>query len=277
MNFSRNGSAFVVFTAVFLIIVDISPAYTRRINPWNSLNNKISPDTRLLTDNKNSTDVIMKSSDTAAGSSNEVDSPLQPTLRFVDDTTPYRGQDTSSMTPPIRFGDIETDTSISVSDTDFTRFRLPSVDSPSRSFSGDTGQGENFVYSDGPEYGLVGLHYPGLSVGLRSHQYTFELKWLDDSDISIVGGRFYHHVLPFQSGNFYWGLDVSQIDFEGDVSEGSGLSTGGLLGMQYRFGGSFSVNLDAGPYYIHLEDESSNLTVNNIQYVINSSINWHLF
>jgi hemolysin activation/secretion protein len=124
----------------------------------------------------------------------------------------------------------------------------------------------------------VGLRWPGVSVGVRDGPYTLELKHLrESSDISITGFRLYHHLLDVSQSNLYWGLDVSRISFQGDVSDGNGHSTGVYFGFQKQFANRLSWSLDLGPYYISLRDEQTNLTVDGFEFTMTTGLNLSLW
>lgn len=126
---------------------------------------------------------------------------------------------------------------------------------------------------------FVGLRWPGVSVGIHEPPYTLEFKHLEDSpsDISITGLRLYHHVIPLRRANYYWGLDLSRVDFEGAVSEGKGTSTGLFFGFYREVAPHLSWSLDMGPYYIYLRDDATRLSASGLEYTVTTGLNVELW
>lgn len=121
---------------------------------------------------------------------------------------------------------------------------------------------------------FVGMRWPGVSVGLRESPYTLELKHLEESDdVKITGVRLYHHLLRVDATNVYWGVDLSRVSFEGDVSEGTGNSTGLYAGFEKRLWNRFSWSVDIGPYYIHLRDDATNITADGLEFTLTTGLN----
>lgn len=121
---------------------------------------------------------------------------------------------------------------------------------------------------------FVGIRWPGLSVGFHEPPYTVEFKHLNDSpsDITVTGVRLYHHFLPLQRTNYYWGLDLSRINFEGAVSEGDGTSTGLFFGVYREIAPNLSWSLDMGPYYIYLRDDETRISANGLEYTVTTGL-----
>ena len=123
---------------------------------------------------------------------------------------------------------------------------------------------------------MVGLTYPGVTLGYQGERFGAELRGYTGNDIVIYGPRFSHYILSFNGGNLYWGADVFYIsDFDGDLTEGDGYMSGAFIGIQKYLGNNFSLTFDSGPYYIDIKDDLSNLSVDGWEFVINSSINFH--
>lgn len=121
---------------------------------------------------------------------------------------------------------------------------------------------------------FVAMRWPGVSVGLRESPYTLEVKYLEEADdVKITGLRLYHHLLRVDATNVYWGLDLARVSFEGDVSEGTGNSTGLYAGFEKRLWGPFSWSLDLGPYYIHLRDDATNITAEGLEFTLTTGLN----
>lgn len=124
----------------------------------------------------------------------------------------------------------------------------------------------------------IGLRWPGVSVGFRESPYTIEFKYLEDpNDVQITGLRLYHHLLRIESNNLYWGIDFARLSFEGSVSEGTGNSTGLYMGFEKRVMNRITWSLDVGPYFIHLRDDSTNITQEGLEFTMTSGLNVALF
>lgn len=125
---------------------------------------------------------------------------------------------------------------------------------------------------------FVGIRWPGVSVGFHEPPYTLEFKYLKDpSDVTIVGLRLYHHAIPLHRTNYYWGLDLSRINFEGAVSEGDGTSTGLFFGFHREVAPHLSWSLDMGPYYIYLRDDATRLSADGLEFTITTGVNFELW
>lgn len=125
---------------------------------------------------------------------------------------------------------------------------------------------------------FVGVRWPGVSVGFHEPPYSLELKYLEDSpEVKIIGLRLYHHVLPLEVTNYYWGVDLARFDFQGEVSEGDGTSTGVFLGFQRDVASHVSWSLDVGPYYIYLKDDSTRLSASGLEFTVTTGLNLELW
>lgn len=103
-----------------------------------------------------------------------------------------------------------------------------------------------------------------------------ELKALHDNDITILGGRVYHHALLFDSGNLYWTADASTVQFEGERSEGEGVSFGVAGGIEKFLGPRLSWKVDVGPYYTFLEDDATGIDEDGLEFVISTGLTFHV-
>ncbi len=123
---------------------------------------------------------------------------------------------------------------------------------------------------------LVGVTYPGVTVGYQGKRFGAELRGYASGDVVLFGPRFVHYPYAYHGGNLYWGTDLFYIsEFEGDLTEGDGKMGGGFLGIQHYLGNRFSFSLDSGPYYISLEDDLSGVDTDGWKFVMNASINFH--
>lgn len=123
----------------------------------------------------------------------------------------------------------------------------------------------------------VGVNYPGVNVGYKTSNYQFELRGQKDNDIKIYGARASHLFYPFKGGNIYWGADAFKVEFEDAIVEGDGNMVGIFAGTQVYIGEHIALNIDAGPYRISLEDDVSGIETDNIQFVINATINVYFY
>ncbi|MFB6226787.1 MAG: hypothetical protein ABEH89_00490 [bacterium] len=115
-------------------------------------------------------------------------------------------------------------------------------------------------------------------MGFHEPPYSVEFKYLESSsEVSVRGFRLYHHVVPLTRANYYWGLDLSRIRFEGDLSGGRGTSTGVFFGVHRELAPYLSWRLDIGPYFIHLQDESTGISTNNTEFTVTTGLNLELW
>lgn len=116
---------------------------------------------------------------------------------------------------------------------------------------------------------VVGLHWPGVSVGYQpTPDVTLEFRAEANSDITILGGRYNHHFYRFGKSNLYWGTQLSHVDFVGEVSEGTGFVGGGFLGFEQYVAENLSVKADVGTYFTSLEDDPTGVSVSGIGFAL---------
>lgn len=121
----------------------------------------------------------------------------------------------------------------------------------------------------------VGIHNPGITLGYQGDGYSIALRASKQNDIKVYGPRYTHYVYPYQGGNFYWGVDAFHVEFEDVIVEGTGQMAGTFGGIQTYIGESISFSVDGGPYYVKLEDDVSPVSVDGIEFVINTGIQVH--
>ncbi len=131
-------------------------------------------------------------------------------------------------------------------------------------------------HAEGPNRRLgIGINYSG--VGVRyffTRQFALELKAQHETDVSLGGLRGYLYLQPQDKLSIFWGLEGDAVSFEGDNSQGTGIATEVLAGGEYFFAEKLALQLDFGPAYIYLRDESSTRT-SGLEFVVNAGINYY--
>lgn len=125
---------------------------------------------------------------------------------------------------------------------------------------------------------IVGLHYPGFSLGYQpTLNSTLEFRFEKNSDINVIGGRYNYHFFRFGYSNLYTGFQVSHIDFEGEVTEGTGLLGGGFLGFEEYATPTLSFKADVGTYFTTLEDDATGVSESGIGFSVVTGLALHFY
>ena len=123
----------------------------------------------------------------------------------------------------------------------------------------------------------VGLNTPG--VGARyflSDRFSLEAKVQYQTDVSVFGFREYFYLNPgARKLNFLLGLENSFVSFKADNADGKGFFGEFYLGGEYFLTRRFSFQLDVGPGYVYLSDDSTKLTEKGLEFVANFGLNWY--
>lgn len=123
---------------------------------------------------------------------------------------------------------------------------------------------------------IFGVTYPGVTFGYSVSDYAVEMRGFMDSTSTLYGARFTHHGFYMPSGNLYWGVDGLLVkEFEGEITEGNGIMGGVVGGMKIYVNKFSSFDVDAGPYYVELNDDWSGVSVDSVEFVVNMGLNFH--
>ncbi len=126
----------------------------------------------------------------------------------------------------------------------------------------------------------VGVNFPGASARMfLSENFAAELRGQYQYRILTAGPRLYYYpqiagmgdsrILPFIS------IEGAYVSFKGNVSKGNGLAYGANAGMEYFLSRRVSIQADAGPYYIMLNDDSSSIEQTGLEFVMNFGVNFY--
>lgn len=123
----------------------------------------------------------------------------------------------------------------------------------------------------------AGINYPGVGVRyFTSDLVAIEAKAQAESEAKVFGGRLYRYLTPDHSGiHLFVGLEADYVLYDGKFSKGSGYAFEAFAGGEFFFARSLSFQMDAGPAYVTLEDDVSELNVGGIEYVVNFGINYY--
>ena len=133
----------------------------------------------------------------------------------------------------------------------------------------------------------LGLGYTGALIRYRiKSRWSLEGHYLvgktssDDGDVSsrAIGLRALRHFHPERNLQWYVGADASFLSAESDhFKSSSGFGAGGFGGLEHYVLPRLSITLDAGPYYIQITQRSGGDSDSGIDFVLHTSLNFHLF
>ncbi len=124
----------------------------------------------------------------------------------------------------------------------------------------------------------VGLNYPGLSLRYcLTDKYAAELRGQFDDNGSVVGARVnrFFGARKEQKLCYLLGVEGDIVNYKGVVSTGKGFAGEVYFGGEYYFVKNMSFLMDFGPAMIVLEDNSTQTSVNGIEFVVNIGINYY--
>lgn len=94
--------------------------------------------------------------------------------------------------------------------------------------------------------------------------------------VAVYGLRQRYHLNPdAPRTNFFVGVEENRVTFDIDGVKGRGWTTGAFLGLDYFVAKRWSLEMDAGPAFIALEDGDSAVTNEGLDFVANVGLNWH--
>lgn len=121
----------------------------------------------------------------------------------------------------------------------------------------------------------LGLGYPYISLkyGVSSH-FAIEIRNTTEEGIQIIGGRIYYNVNPFSRSVLYYGIEGDNISFSYTDQNGTGFAGYVFIGEEYFLNKTISLNLDIGPTYTKVIDESqSSIAIEGVDWVANLGLN----
>lgn len=74
---------------------------------------------------------------------------------------------------------------------------------------------------------------------------------------------------------FFIGAEENRVDFDVDDVKGNGWTGGLFIGANYFFADRWSVQVDAGPAYLALEDDDDEVGESGLEFVANFGVNFH--
>jgi len=121
----------------------------------------------------------------------------------------------------------------------------------------------------------VGLNYPGL--GVRYHfndRFALELRGQYDSDENVIGMRAYRYFTRNKLSLFA-GIEADYTGFKLDIIEGMGYAAEMFAGGEYNILDQLSVQLDIGPAWVVLRDNTTTASVEGLEFVVGIGVNWY--
>ena len=100
-----------------------------------------------------------------------------------------------------------------------------------------------------------------------------------DVTANVFGVRAYRFFKPQSRTRFYVGPEVAFTHASAHNSSysTSGFVVGGFGGFDYYLSRRLSVGFDIGPYLISLKERTTGMTQTNLDFVVNTTLNVHLF
>ena len=122
----------------------------------------------------------------------------------------------------------------------------------------------------------VGLNYPGAAIRyFLNDALTIEARGQFAEDIIAGGLRSCYYFSTDSELLFFGGLEGDFVSFTGDESEGTGFAGELLVGSEYFFTEKLSLQADAGPAWVAIEDKDTSVTDSGVEFVINLGINFY--
>lgn len=136
---------------------------------------------------------------------------------------------------------------------------------------------------DHEKYGhstALGVNFPGVNVRMFfSDSIAAEIRGQYLNKIFTAGPRLYYYpsILGFNNAPLrpFIGVEGDFISFKGEYTKGNGAAFGGVIGVEYFLSRSVSVQTDAGPYYIMLDDNDSAISQTGLEFVLNFGVNFY--
>lgn len=128
--------------------------------------------------------------------------------------------------------------------------------------------------ADDPGRFSVGLNYPGFSVRYRGGKgLIWEAKTQFDTGITVIGGRLSKYFKKEQPKlRFIKGIELDYVSFKSEETTGVGMASEAFIGGEYFVTKKLSVQLDLGPAFIFVKDNSYGLSANSLEFVANFGI-----
>ena len=126
----------------------------------------------------------------------------------------------------------------------------------------------------------LGVNYPGADLKVfLSDNFSLEARGQYEDKIFTGGGRFYWYpeILGLNDTNIrpFIAAEGDYISFKGDYSKGTGTAFGGFCGLEYFITRRVSLQTDAGPMYITLNDGDTSFMQSGLEYVVNIGVNFY--
>jgi hypothetical protein len=151
------------------------------------------------------------------------------------------------------------------------------------------GQAEVTVPSGAPAHRLaLGFSFIGGQV-----RWSFTKKWAaefqfqtgkasshyGDVRANVFGLRAYRFLKNWRRMAFYAGPEVAYAEATAEEAsyKTTGMVIGAFGGFDYYVAKRFSLGIDIGPYLISLKEKQTGLSQTNLDFVVNATLNWHLF
>lgn len=130
------------------------------------------------------------------------------------------------------------------------------------------------------------IHRGGASLGILSSgvaaqvvafpRVSLGIHYQKQRGVAVYGLRQRYHLNPdAPRTNFFVGLEENRVTFDIDGVKGRGWTGGAFLGLDYFVARRWSLEMDAGPAFIALEDGDSAVTNEGLDFVANVGLNWH--
>lgn len=136
----------------------------------------------------------------------------------------------------------------------------------------------------------LGVSYTGAQLRYQiSPKYAAEFRYqygeadssYGDVKAEVEGFRGYRFIPYRRNLAWYLGAEIAHANAHtpggNRAYETQGFAAGGFAGLEYRVLPRLAIGMDIGPYFISLKEKQTQLTQTNLDFVINTALNFYLF
>lgn len=123
----------------------------------------------------------------------------------------------------------------------------------------------------------VGLNFPGIGAKYSPWEnLALELRLQGEQNVFVLEPRFYRYFLSAYGIRVFAGLAGDVVSFTGEVSRGQGWGGEVFAGGEYFFLPAFALQIDLGPAWIYLRDQSTGIVAGGSpEWVLNLGLSWY--
>jgi hypothetical protein len=123
----------------------------------------------------------------------------------------------------------------------------------------------------------VGAGWPALwGRVFVTDRVALELKGSREPDVQVTGGRFSAYILPWRRAALYAGMEGDAITYAGPEAQARGRAAALFAGVEVFPWRRLSLQVDAGPAWMELEDGRHRVGASDVAYVVHAGVNVYL-